>query len=335
MSVELSSTYLGLRLANPLVVASGPLSEKVDTLRQLEQAGAAAVVLPSLFEEQIRHQEEQAAEIEHYGTERFAEALTYLPILHRAEATTDTYLKHVEAAKKAVSIPVIASLNGATKGGWIQYAKRMEEAGADAIELNIYIFNVDPNVSGQAVEDQYVELLQAVRESVSVPVAVKIGPFFSSLPHFAQRLADVGADGLVLFNRYPHPKLNLDELKVSPQVDLSVPSESRLVVRWIAVLRDQLTLSLAATGGFHTSEDIIRALMAGADAVQVLSVLLHQGPAYLSELLGQMRTWLEEHEYESVEQLKGSMSRLKSPDPSAYERANYLLALTKYTCPLP
>jgi len=335
MTVDLHSSFVGLELANPLVVAAGPLTERTELAKRVEDAGAAALVLPSLFEEQIRHEEEQAVELQHYGAESTPEALSYFPILHEAGARTETYLKHIEATKKAVSIPVIASLNGTTKGGWTQYARYMQDAGCDAIELNIYMLNISPEVSAEQVERQYVELVQAVREAVSVPLAVKIGPFFSSLPHFARQVADAGADGLVLFNRYPHPRIDLEQMEVRSQVELSTPSESLLAIRWIAILRDQLALSLAATGGFHSAEDVLQALLAGADCVQLLSALIHRGPEYLSDLLAEISQWLEEHEYESVRQLKGSMSRLKSPDASAYERANYLRALSKYTCQLP
>jgi len=331
MSVDLSTTYLGLKLKNPLVASAGPLTGDLDSLKRLEDAGAAAAVLPSLFEEQIEHDEAEINRLYEYGAESFAESLSYFPEVEDYNTGTSDYLHRIETAKQIISIPVIGSLNGASEGGWTRYAKSMESAGVDALELNIYFVPTDPNQSAADVERRYTDLVAAVKASISIPVAVKIGPNFSALPHFAQQLATAGADGLVLFNRYLEPDIDLDTLELKPDLVLSNRHEARVPLRWIAILRDQLSLSLAATSGVHRMQGVVKLLLAGADITMMTSILLLNGPAFLATILHDVETWLEENEYESVEQLKGSMSRGNCPDPSALERANYMKALVNYT----
>lgn len=333
MSVDLSTRYLGLPLKNPLGVSACPsLAGDLDTLKRLEDAGAAVAVLPSLFEEQIEHEEVEIARLYEFQTESFPESLTHFPDLPEYHTGPTEYLDHLEAAKKAVSIPVIGSLNGSSEGGWIRYAKLIEEAGADALELNIYFVATNPLMTSLDVEQRYVDLVAAVRESVSIPLAVKIGQNFTSLPNFAQRLVEAGADGLVLFNRYLEADIDLEGLHFKPDLVLSNRYEARIPIRWIAILRDELPqTSFAATSGVHRMQGVVKLLLAGADVTLMASILLMKGPAFLSTLLDDVRTWLEEHEYTSVEQLKGSMSRGNCADPSMLERANYMQALTSYT----
>jgi len=332
MAVDLSTQYLGMKLKNPLgVAACPPLTGDLDMLRRLEDAGAAFAVMPSLFEEQIVHDELEVARLYEYQTESFAESLTYFPELQDYNTGPQKYLQHVEAAKRSTSIPIIGSLNGSSKGGWIRYAKAIEEAGADALELNIYFVPTDPDMTAADVEQRYVDLVADVRQSVSIPLAVKLGQNFTSLPNFAQRLIAAGANGLVLFNRYVEADVNLETLQLKPDLVLSNRHEARVPIRWIAILRDQLNASLAATSGVHRMQGAVKLLLAGADVIMMASILLQKGSGFLSTLLDDVQTWLEENEYESVEQMKGSMSRGNCPDPSALERANYMKALTSYT----
>lgn len=331
MRVDLHTRYLGFDLNNPLVVSACPLGERLDTLRRLAEAGAAAVVLPSLFEEQIEHEDLEVHWLREYGTESFAEALTYFPVLHDANADPDSYLLHIEQAKDALSIPVIASLNGTTKGGWVRYARRIEEAGADALELNIYFVATDPEVTGEQIESQYLDLVCSVRQAVKVPLAVKIGPYFSSMANMAKRLVQAGADGLVLFNRFLQPDIDMKTLQVTPHLVLSTSQELRLPLRWIAILRGRVRAYLAATSGVHTAEDVVKLLLAGADVTMTASALLEHGPEYLNTLLEGVRSWMEEYEYTSVQQMKGSLSQANCPDPAAFERCNYMKALASYT----
>jgi dihydroorotate dehydrogenase (fumarate) len=329
-SIDLSTTYLGLRLKNPLVPSASPLSRDLCTLRKLEEHGASAVVMFSLFEEEIEH---QAAELNHYlsqGTESYSEALSYLPEDAAFTLGPEEYLKHLQKAKEAVRIPVIASLNGVTPGGWTRYAKRIEEAGADALELNVYYIPTDPAMDGRAVEDRYVEVLQAVKSEVKIPVAMKLSPYFSSVAAMARRLEGAGADGLVLFNRFYQPDLDLENREVFPNLKLSSSVEIRLPLRWIAILYDRVGLSLAATSGVEAPADVIKLLMVGADVTMVCSTLLRNGPGRIRELLEGVEEWMEEHEYQSVEELKGCMSHRFTGDPSAFERANYMRALNTY-----
>lgn len=331
MSVDLSTEYLGLRLKNPLGASASPLTGNLDMLRRLEDAGTSVAVLPSLFEEQIEHEEFQVAQMYDFQTESYAESLTHFPELHNYSTGPEEYLDHLEAAKKALSIPIIGSLNGSSEGGWVRYARLIQEAGADALELNIYFVPTDPLMTSMDVEQRYIDLVAAVRASVSIPLAIKIGPNFTALPHFAQRLFEAGADGLVLFNRYLEADIDLEHLQFQADLVLSNRHEARVPIRWIAILKDVLPqVSFAATSGVHRSQGIIKLLLAGADVTMLASILLIKSPEFLSTLLDDVRMWLVENEYTSVEQLKGSMSRGNCPDPSALERANYMRALTTY-----
>jgi len=332
MSVDLSTEYLGMKLKNPLGAAACPaLTGDLEMLQRLEAAGASIAVMPSLFEEQIETEELEIQRLFEYQTESFAESLTHFPDLQNYNTGPDEYLNRIEAARKAVSIPIVGSLNGASEGGWVRYAEAIENAGADALELNIYFVPTDRDMTAADVEQRYVDLVAAVRESVSIPLAVKIGQNFTSLPNFARRLIGAGANGLVLFNRYLEADIDLENLQFKPDLVLSNRHEARIAVRWIAILRDQLDASLAATGGVHRMQGALKLLLAGADVAMMASVLLMNGPELLGTLLEDLRQWLEENEYASVEQLKGSMSRRNCPDPSALERANYMKTLINYT----
>ncbi len=328
--MDVSTTYLGMKLKNPVIPSAGPLSRSLDSIKRLEDAGAAAIVMHSLFEEQIAH---ETAELYHYlsyGTESFAEALTYFPEVSAYHTGPEEYVEHIRKAKEAVAIPVIGSLNGISVGGWIKYAKKIQEAGADALELNIYYIPTDPDLRGIDVEDRYLEVLYAVKETVNIPVAVKLSPFFSSLGHMARRLDNAGANGLILFNRFYQPDINLEALEVVPNVILSTPQALRLPMRWIAILSGNVRASLAATSGIHTAEDVVKMLLVGAHVTMMCSALLKNGPEYLGQVLRSLEQWLAEHEYVSVEQLRGSMNQRSIADPSAFERANYMKALHSY-----
>ncbi|MEI8341132.1 MAG: dihydroorotate dehydrogenase-like protein, partial [Verrucomicrobiota bacterium] len=296
-------------------------------IKLMEEAGAGAVVLHSLFEEQLRLERFELNRSLMEGTESFPEALTYFPEPDEFKLGPEEYLDHVAKAKKAVSMPVIASLNGSTMGGWTKYARQIQAAGADAIELNIYYIPTDPEITAEQVERNYVEILQSVKKVVTIPVAVKLSPFFTNFAHTAKRLADAGADGLVLFNRFYQPDIDLESLEVTPNLLLSTPMAMRLPLRWIAILHGRLNASLAATGGIHRSSDALKMLMAGADITMLCSVLLRRGINHLHSLELEISEWLEMHEYESLEQLKGSLSQKNCPDPSAFERAQYMRAL--------
>jgi dihydroorotate dehydrogenase (fumarate) len=328
--MDLSTSYLGLGLKNPVVAAASPLSHSVDSMKALEDAGASAVVMYSLFEEQIAHEQAELNHYLSYGTEAFAEALTYFPEAQSYNLGPEEYVELLHRAKKSLGIPVIGSLNGISTGGWIRYAQRIEEAGADALELNVYYIPTDPRVSGADVEDRYVEVLSAVKTTVKIPVAIKLSPFFSSMAHMAQRLDNAGADGLVLFNRFYQPDVDLEALEVTPNLQLSTPAEIRLPLRWIAILHGRLKASLAASTGVHSAEDALKMLMAGADVTMLASALLKHGPAHVAVVLARMEQWMLEHEYISVAQLKGSMSQKSVADPSAFERANYMKVLQAY-----
>jgi dihydroorotate dehydrogenase (fumarate) len=328
--MDLSTKYLGLKLKNPLVASAGPLTARVDSIRELEDRGAAAVVLHSLFEEQITHESQELDHLTTQGTESFAESLTYFPMAQDYRLEPDDYLEHIRKTKLAVEIPVIASLNGATVGGWIDYATKLEQAGANAIELNVYYVAADPSVHAPDVENRYVQILKAVKSHVKIPVAVKLGPYFSSLAAMAKRLDEAGASGLVLFNRFYQPDINLDTLEVVPDLVLSTPFEMRLPLRWIAILYGRIRASLAATTGIATGRDVLKVLMAGADVAQLCSVLLRKGTGELTRMLKDMQAWMEDREYESVQQMKGSMSQKACADPAAFERANYMKTLNSY-----
>ena len=332
MSVDLTTYYLGMKLDNPLgVAACPPLTGNVATLKRLEQAGASVVVLPSLFEEQIEHEEAEIQALYEFQTESFAESLTHFPELDTYNTGPDQYLQHVEDAKNALSIPVIGSLNAGSDGGWVRHAKLIQDAGADALELNIYFVPTDPDLTARDVEQRYVDLVAKVSQSVSIPVAVKIGQNFTALPHFAQQLVAAGAEGLVLFNRYLEADIDLEKLQFKPDLVLSNRHEARVPIRWIAVLRDQLQASLGATSGVHRVQRVDKFLLAGGDATLMASALMKKRPAFITQLLHDLRLWLEDNEYQSVEQLKGSMSRGNAPDPGALERANYMKALISYS----
>jgi len=331
MSVELATKYLGLKLKNPLVVAACPLTESLDNLRRLEDAGASAAVFPSLFEEQIEHEEAELARVHQFGTDSFAEALTYFPEQQDYHFGPDDYLEKIAAAKRGVSIPIIGSLNGVSHGGWTRYAKLIEQAGADALELNIYFVAADLDMTGDEVESQYLDLVSAVKKSVSIPLAVKLGPYFSSMAHMARRLVAAGADGLVLFNRFIQPDIDPENVEAVPKLVLSTPYELSVPLRWTAILHGRIDASLAVTGGIHDAQGMLKALLAGADVGMVASVLYKKGFGQIGTMLNEIAAWMDEKEYESVEQLKGSMSRENCPDPSAFQRGNYMKALTTFT----
>jgi dihydroorotate dehydrogenase (fumarate) len=328
--MDLSTTYCGLTLKNPLVPSAGPLSHTLDGMKRLEDNGAAAIVMYSLFEEQITH---DSKELNHYlthGTESFAEALTYFPESEEYNLGPEEYVGLLHKAKETLDIPVIGSLNGVSPGGWVQFAKNIEEAGADALELNVYFIPADQKLSGPAVEDLYCEILREVKRAVHIPVAMKLSPFFSSMAHMAARLDAEGVNALVLFNRFYQPDIDLETLEVTPNVILSTSYAMRLPLRWIAILHGRIKASLAATSGIHNAPDVLKMLMAGADITMMCSALLRHGPEHLREVLTGIEQWMLEHEYISVRQLKGSMSQKSIADPAAFERANYMKALNSY-----
>ena len=331
MSADLRSRYLGLELKNPIVAAASPMTSSIESLERLEDAGVAAVVLPSLFEEQIEHEEMATHNLMLTGSGLSPEAHGFFPEMQTYNTGPDNYLKLIVEAKKTLSVPVIPSLNGHTPGGWTQMAKKLEQAGADAIELNIYFLATDPEDTGADIEKRYIDLVASVSSIVSVPVALKISPYFSAMANMAGRLAAAGASGLVLFNRFVQPDILLDELEVAPRLVLSTSDELRLALSWIAILRGRVRASLAATGGAHTPEDVLKLLLAGADCVMVASSLLRKGPNHVAALVSGIEKWMTEREYASVEQMKGSLSQQACPDPAAFERSNYMKALTSYT----
>lgn len=326
--MDLRTNYLGMELKNPVVPSASPLAEHLDNLKLMEDAGAAAVVLPSLFEEQlIQNQVELNYHLEH-GTESFAEALSYFPEAEDYDVGPDQYLELIRSAKESLEIPVIASLNGSSLSGWTDFAKQMEQAGANAIELNIYRIPTDINLSGSEVEAQTVEVVKAVKRAVNVPVAVKLGPYYSNMANMAKQLDEAGADGLVLFNRFYQPDIDLDDLEVRPNVLLSTPQAMRLPLRWIAILHGRINADLAATSGIHDAEDVIKMLMVGANVTMMASTLFRHGLDYIGTVLGWVEQWMEDREYDSVEQMRGSLSQLNSPNPAAFERAQYVRAVS-------
>lgn len=331
--MDLTTTYMGLDLKHPIVASASPLSKTLDGVKRLEDAGASAIVLASLFEEQIRFENESFDFLSEVGTESFPESLSYFPAAGDYRVGPDAYLELISGAKAAVKVPVIASLNGVTSSGWTEYAKEMQTAGADAIELNIYYIPANVSVTGREVEQRYEDVIRAVRAAVSIPIAVKLSPFFSSMGEMATRFVMAGANGLVLFNRFYQPDFDLDELEVVADLELSSASEIRLPLLWIAVLHGRLNCSLAATRGVQTGIEVVKYLMAGADAVMTTSSLLRNGTGHLTSLLKGLTEWMEKREYESVAQMKGSMSQQKVADPSAFERANYIKVLQSYKSP--
>jgi dihydroorotate dehydrogenase (fumarate) len=328
--MDLTTNYLGLKLRTPLVVAASPLSDEIGKIKRMEDSGAAAVVIYSLFEEQLRRDRfELNRDLEH-GTFSTPEALTYFPELEEFHLGPEEYLKHISDAKKAVRIPIIASLNGSSAGGWTEYAKAIQEAGADALELNIYYIPTDLNLTGAEVEQTYLDILKAVKAEVTIPVAVKLSPFFSNFANMAKRLDETGANGLVLFNRFYQPDIELDTLEVKPNILLSTPMAMRVPLRWVAILFDRVRASLAATSGIHRATDVLKMLMAGADVTMLCSVLIRHGIPQIRTIERDLSVWMEEHEYVSIQQLRGSLSQKNCSDPSAFERAQYMRALSSY-----
>jgi dihydroorotate dehydrogenase (fumarate) len=325
--IDLSTTYLGLKLASPLVVSASPLSREVDGIRRLEDAGASAVVLYSLFEEQLRQEE---ADLNYHlaaGTESFAESLTYFPQPSEFHTGPDGYLNHIRKSKSSVKIPIVASLNGSTLGGWTKFAAEVQRAGADAIECNIYHIPTDPKITAADVERSYLDIVRAVKSTVTIPVAVKLSPFFSNFANMAQRFDHAGADGLVLFNRFYQPDIDLEELEIRPNVLLSSQQALRLPLTWIGILYGRVKASLAGTSGVHSAEDVVKLLMVGANVTMLCSSLMRHGVNHLRHVDRELREWMEEHEYESVQQMQGSMSQIRCPDPGAFERAQYMRAV--------
>ncbi|MGA2504033.1 MAG: dihydroorotate dehydrogenase-like protein [Anaerolineales bacterium] len=328
--VDLSTTYLGLNLKNPLVASASPLSEKVETVKDLEAAGISAIVMYSLFEEQIIH---ESLELDHflfYGTEISAEFDTFYPQSGKYTLKADSYVEHLKTIKQAVNIPVIGSLNGVSSGGWIKYAKKIEEAGADALELNLYFLPTNPAQTATQIEENYTTLVHDIRSSIKIPLAVKLSPFFTSIPNMAKRLAEAGANGLVLFNRFYQPDFDLEELEVVPNLVLSTSNELRLPLRWIAILYGQIKADLALTTGIHTAEDVVKTTMAGASIAMMASVLLAEGIDRIPVILTDLEKWMTVHEYESIRQMKGSLSQKSVSEPAAFERANYMKVLNSF-----
>ncbi|MFO7603491.1 MAG: dihydroorotate dehydrogenase-like protein [Gammaproteobacteria bacterium] len=331
--IDLSTEYLGLKLSNPIVPSASPLAEQLDSARALEDAGAAALVMHSLFEEKIAHEDEHLARFFYQQSLGHGEADSFHPLPDDYVRYQETYLEQLQKLKRHLDIPVIASLNGITPGGWIDYATAMQSAGADALELNVYYLAANPDENSAQIENRYVEVLQALRAHVTIPITVKLSSQFSALIPFTQRLQQQGANGIVIFNRFYQPDINLDTLQVEPRVQLSTSQESLLRIRWAAILSDHLDCSLAVTGGMHSHEDVLKALLAGADVTHMCSALLQHGAAHIKTTLQQLQQWLEQHEYQSVQQLRGSISRQHAIDPAAYERVNYISVLDSYSAP--
>ncbi len=328
--VDLTTTYLGLQLKNPVVASASPISKKLSRIRSLEDAGASAVVMYSLFEEQIVH---ESLALDHYlnqGTESYAESVTYFPDLGHYNVGPEDYLDLIQKAKQAVSIPVIGSLNGYSTGGWVEYAKKIEQAGADALELNVYYLPTDLNLTSQELEQSYIDLVKDVKSQIHIPLAIKLNPYFTALPNLCGKLSQAGANGLVLFNRFLQPDLDIETLEVAPNLLLSSSSELRLPLRWIAILYGRVQADLALTTGVHTAQDVLKSMMAGASVTMLASALLKNGVNHITQILTDMQSWMETYEYQSVQQMKGSMSQQAVADPSAFERANYMKALTSY-----
>src|SRR5450759_4897634 len=325
--VDLSTTYLGLKLKNPLVASASPLSEKVETVKKLEEAGIAAIVMYSLFEEQIIH---ESLELDHflfYGSESSAEIDAFYPQSGKYTLKADSYIEQLRKIKQAVKIPVIGSLNGVSSGGWTKYAKKIEQAGADALELNLYFLPTNPNQTATQIEDNYITLVHDIRSNINIPLAVKLSPFFTSIPNIAKRLVEAGANGLVLFNRFYQPDFDLEALEVVPNLILSTSNELRLPLRWIAILYGQIKADLALTTGIHTAEDGVKTTMAGASVAMTASLLLAQGINRIPVLLADLEKWMTAHEYESIQQMRGSLSQKSTAEPAAFERANYMKVL--------
>jgi dihydroorotate dehydrogenase (fumarate) len=327
---DLSTTYLGLKLKNPLVPSSSPLMRKVDNIKRMEDAGVAAVVLHSLFEEQFARESELLSEALDAGTYSYAESLTHFPDLGNYNIGPEGYLEHIRQVKQAVDIPVIASLNGVSTGGWVKHARKIQDAGADALELNTYYLAADPAQTSVQVEEMYLDLVRAVKANLRIPVAVKLSLHFSAFANMAQRLTQAGADGLVLFNRFYQPDFDLENLEIVPSLELSTSDFLRVRLRWIAILHGRVGCDLALTGGVHSATDALKAVMAGANVAMMTSALLERGVDYLRVVLADMARWMEEHEYASIQQMHGSMSQRAAGQPAALERANYMKVLGAY-----
>ncbi len=327
---DLKTTYLGLNLKNPIIPSASPLSRDVASIRRLEDAGAAAVVMYSLFEEQIVHDSEELDHYMNFGLESNPEAMSYFPEMKTYNVGPDEYLALIRAAKAAVDIPVIGSLNGVSDGGWVRYAKLIEEAGADALELNIYYIPTDAQMDSGAVEHRYYQIVRSVRQCINIPLAVKLSPFFSSMAYVCKRICSEGADGLVLFNRFYQPDLDIKNMMVAPDLVLSTSEELRLRLRWAAILHGKTLGDIAITGGVHTHEDILKSIMVGANVVQIASEILKNGPKRIPQLLQDVERWMEENEYLSLSQMRGSLSQKKVVDPAMFERANYMKVLQSY-----
>ncbi len=328
--MDLSTKYLGLKLAHPLMAGASPLVDDLSTVRRLEDAGVAAIVMHSLFEEQITREQLSAHRALDTPAESFAEALSYFPDPDEYMLGPDEYLDQVRQVKAAVGVPVIGSLNGVTDRGWLEYARLIEQAGADALELNVYSLETDAFVSADRIEQRIVDMVQSVRRATRLPLALKLSPFYTSLAHFTRRLSDAGADGIVLFNRFYQPDIDIEELEVADRLHLSDSSELLLRLRWLAVLFNEHGSSLAVTGGVHTGVDALKSVMAGASGVQMVSALLRHGPEHIATVREEMESWLDEHEYHSLGQALGSMSLERCPDPAAYERGNYVRMLQNW-----
>ncbi len=329
--MDLATTYMGMKLPHPIMPGAGPMVEDVDTVKKLEDAGAAAIVMNSLFEEQINLEEQAAHKSLDVPAESFAEALSYFPQVEEYRLGSAEYLDQIRKIKEAVDIPVIGSLNGVTTGGWLHHAKDIVSAGADALELNVYFLATRTDEDATTIEQRTIEMLGNVKSEIKVPVAVKLSPFYTSLPNFASKLADAGVDGLVIFNRFYQPDLDVEQLEVDRSLELSTSSELRLRLRWLAILSGRINTSLAVSGGVHEPLDAIKSVLCGAHAIQVVSAILKKGPGVITTLRDGLAKWLEDHEYESLEQAQGSMNLMRSPDPSAYERANYAHILQSWT----
>jgi len=328
--MNLTTSYMGLSLKNPIVPSSSPISENVDNIRRLADAGASAVVMFSIFEEQLRM---EAAALDHYssaGDNIYAESTSFFPAMDEYQVGPGRYLDIIHRASQAVDIPIIASLNGMTNEGWIDYASQIEQAGAKALELNIFMIPTDTRMTGAQVEASYLSIVKAVKETVSIPVAVKMNPFFSSIANMAKKFEEAGADGLVLFNRFIQPDFDLDEMEVVPSMKLSTAGEIRLPLRWIAILYGKLGISMAASRGVHSAQEVVKYILAGADIVCTTAALLKQGIPYVGTMLTDLITWMDQHEYESIEQMKGAMSQKSVADPSAFERANYIKTIEHF-----
>ena len=325
--IDLTTTYLGLRLKNPLVHSASPLSESLDNMKRLEDAGCSAIVMHSLFEEQIVNESKQLDHYLSYGEQSYAEALSYFPEADSYRVGPEGYLDRIASAKGSLGIPIIGSLNGVSRGGWVDYARRIQQAGADALELNIYMLPTDPDIFGGDVEQMYIDTVSAVRDEVTIPLAVKVSPFFSAMGHMARLLKEAGADALVLFNRFYQPDFDLEKLEVAPRLVLSTSDELRLPLRWVAILYGRVDVDFAITSGVHTGEDVIKGVMAGARATMTTSALLRHGIGHANTMLDEVRRWMEAHEYESITQMCGSMSQQNVTERAAFERANYMKTL--------